>query len=332
MNAPHAILFAADRATRVKSLMLWHPELGAALSEEFSILNQLASVNEQLHGRTAVFWGGWERPESIRAMMRMRAASTSPERRLRYYETFDERFDAARRALPTLEIPVLEITRPDSELMAAGQGQAARLARSGRHVTVSGWQASYALGDSDEVFRALEQFASERGDVRSSDETTHGIQIVLFTDIESSTATTQQLGDERAQQMIRGHNTAVREALAQFGGRERKHTGDGIMASFTSAEAAVNSAIQIQVALSEGTVRVRVGVNAGEPIAEKDDLFGTAVQLASRITDRAEPGQVLVSNVVRELCAGKDFLFDSVGSATLKGFSAPVELFEARIP
>lgn len=72
---------------------------------------------------------------------------------------------------------------------------------------------------------------------------------------------------------------------------------------------------------------LRIGLNAGEPIAEDDDLFGTAVQLAARITDRAEPGQVLVSRVVADLCAGKGFEFTPAGDATLKGFDEPVALF-----
>ncbi len=76
---------------------------------------------------------------------------------------------------------------------------------------------------------------------------------------------------------------------------------------------------------------MRIGLNAGEPIAEDDDLFGTAMQLAARINDRAEPGQVLVSNVVRELCAGKTFEFTSVGEATLKGFDEPVALYEVTV-
>lgn len=80
----------------------------------------------------------------------------------------------------------------------------------------------------------------------------------------------------------------------------------------------------------DAEIRVRVGINAGEPIAEDDDLFGMAVIKASRICDRAEPGQVLVSNVVRELCEGKTLQFSSVGDATLKGFDEPVALYEVR--
>ena len=102
------------------------------------------------------------------------------------------------------------------------------------------------------------------------------------------------------------------------------------MASFPSAVAAVTAALAMQRDLAGGEVRVRIGLNAGEPIAEDHDLFGTAVQLAARITARAEPGQVLVSNVVRELCAGKTFECTSVGEATLKGFDEPVALYEVR--
>ena len=153
-------------------------------------------------------------------------------------------------------------------------------------------------------------------------------QSILFTDLEASTAVTQRLGDDGAQELLREHNGTVRSALGDHSGREVKHTGDGIMASFPSAVSAVTAALQIQRDLENAELRVRVGVNAGEPIAEDDDLFGTAVQMAARITDRADPGQVLVSRVVADLCAGKSFLFASVGAATMKGFDDPIELFE----
>jgi len=78
----------------------------------------------------------------------------------------------------------------------------------------------------------------------------------------------------------------------------------------------------------EAPIRVRIGLNAGEPVAEEEDLFGTAVQLARRICDRAEPGQILASNVVQELAAGKGFVFGDEGDVALKGFEKPVRLYE----
>ncbi len=75
---------------------------------------------------------------------------------------------------------------------------------------------------------------------------------------------------------------------------------------------------------------VRVGLNAGEPIAEDDDLFGTAVNEAARITAAAKGGEILVANVVRELAKGKDFLFADRGETALRGFDDPVRLFEVK--
>jgi class 3 adenylate cyclase len=158
---------------------------------------------------------------------------------------------------------------------------------------------------------------------------------LMFTDIEGSTSLTQRLGDEGAQRLLQKHNETVRGALESYNGKEVKHTGDGIMSSFFSASRAVGCALQIQHTFiarnkvnPEDAVRVRIGLNAGEPIAEGNDLFGTSVQLARRICDRAEPGQVLVSDVVRQLVAGKGFSFEQLNAEILKGFDEPVALFK----
>jgi class 3 adenylate cyclase/pimeloyl-ACP methyl ester carboxylesterase len=162
---------------------------------------------------------------------------------------------------------------------------------------------------------------------------------VLFTDVEGSTALTQRLGDARARELLREHERMVRDALKSHGGSEVKALGDGFMASFSSATKALECAIAMQRAFAEHNVSaeepilVRIGLNAGEPIAEDDpdgrsDLFGTAVNEAARITATAKGGEILVSDVVRQLVKGKDFLFSDVGERQLKGFDEPVRLFE----
>jgi adenylate cyclase len=128
----------------------------------------------------------------------------------------------------------------------------------------------------------------------------------------------------------------VREALKAHDGSEIKHTGDGIMASFMSASRALECAVSMQRAFAghnesaEEPLRVRIGLNAGEPIAEDEDLFGTAVQMAARICAQAEPGQILAPIVVRELAAGKGFMFADRGEVMLRGFEDPVRLYELR--
>jgi class 3 adenylate cyclase len=163
-----------------------------------------------------------------------------------------------------------------------------------------------------------------------------GIRTILFTDVVNSTWLTQSLGDEAALAILGIHDTIVRDALSTSGGREVKHTGDGIMASFVSAAAAVRCAMQIQRELDKHAqanpdrpLKVRVGAAAGEPVEQNNDLFGSTVQLAARLCARAQPEQILVSNAIAELCIGKGLSFEDVGEVTLKGFNSPVRAHAA---
>src|SRR5213083_1702596 len=158
-----------------------------------------------------------------------------------------------------------------------------------------------------------------------------GIRTVLFTDVVNSTTLTQLLGDDAALALLGVHDTIVRDALSALGGREVKHTGDGIMASFVSPAAAVRCAMQIQRDLAkhaetnpERSLKVRVGAAAGEPVEQHNDLFGSTVQLACRLCEHAAPEQIVVSNAIAELCIGKGLKFEDLGEVALKGFGRPV--------
>lgn len=115
-----------------------------------------------------------------------------------------------------------------------------------------------------------------------------------------------------------------------------KTLGDGFMASFGSASqalacaAAIQRAAAAQTAAASSSIRVRIGLNAGEPIAEDADLFGTSVIIAARIADAAAAGEVLAANVVRELAAGKGFSFEDRGEFRLQGLADPVRVYALR--
>lgn len=166
-----------------------------------------------------------------------------------------------------------------------------------------------------------------------------GIRTVLFTDIVDSTSMTQTLGDDVAMEFLHVHDTIVRDALTVCKGREVKHTGDGIMASFLSAAGAVRCAAHIQQELArreqegrEPRIKVRIGGASGEPVEHGNDIFGSTVQLAARLCSHAEPDQILVSNVVAELCLGKGLAFRSLGEVSLKGFDRPVRIHAVEWP
>ena len=165
-----------------------------------------------------------------------------------------------------------------------------------------------------------------------------GIRSIMFTDIVGSTEICSRHGDDAAMAMLRAHDHIVRTNIGAHNGREVKHTGDGIMAAFNSAAGAVRSACQIHTDLreynaggAEFPVVVRVGISAGEPVEQADDLFGSTVQLAARLCANAEPGQILVSSVVADLCLGKGLKFLEAGECTLKGFDEPIETHIAQI-
>jgi class 3 adenylate cyclase len=160
------------------------------------------------------------------------------------------------------------------------------------------------------------------------------VRTIVFTDVEASTALNERLGDEGARKVLREHERLTREALSEHGGSEVKAMGDGFMAWFPSATRAVECAIALQRAFASRNdtsvepIRVRVGINAGEPIAEGDDLFGASVIATARIAAQAKGGQILASDAVRQLLAGKGFTFTAQGEHALKGFEEPVRLFE----
>ena len=173
----------------------------------------------------------------------------------------------------------------------------------------------------------------------SANERDPGIRTILFTDIVGSTEITQRVGDDAAMAFLHIHDKIVRDALRSLGGREVKHTGDGIMACFVSAAAAARCANRIQRALAENQqansefpVKVRIGAAAGEPVEDHNDLFGVTVQLAARLCSHARPEQCLVSNVVAELCIGKGLRFQDLGEVSLKGFERPVRVHAVQQP
>lgn len=157
---------------------------------------------------------------------------------------------------------------------------------------------------------------------------------ILFTDIQGSTEFTQRLGDRAAMELVRAHDLVVRTSLSDHAGSEVKHTGDGIMASFDSTVLGIRSAQQIQRDLALlpespiGSLRVRIGIAAGEPVVESNDLFGAAVQLAARLCSRAKPGAILVHESVRDSIDDESIAFRTPRLLKLKGFPEAVRAFE----
>lgn len=171
---------------------------------------------------------------------------------------------------------------------------------------------------------------SKAGEIGAPDA---AFRAVMFTDIVGSTAMTARLGDERSVEMVRAHDAIVRRALKDFEGNEVKHTGDGIMASFIDAGIAIKCARSIQSSLevfnmaSAEPLSLRIGMDAGEPVADNDDLFGGTVQMAARLCAAADPDSIFVTEAIRGFAPNEIEMVER-GSQSMKGFSDPVPVYE----
>jgi class 3 adenylate cyclase len=155
-----------------------------------------------------------------------------------------------------------------------------------------------------------------------------GLRAIMFTDIEGSTSISTEHGDDAAVEAVRRHDEIVRRSLNEFSGSEVKHTGDGVLASFTSVTKALGAAAEMHRACADiENLRIKIGISAGEPVEESSDIFGASVNLAARICAHAAGGQTLVAGTVRDLAIGKGIDFSDMGEIELKGFPEPVRLF-----
>ncbi|WP_426123527.1 nickel-binding protein [Pararhizobium sp. PWRC1-1] len=215
-------------------------------------------------------------------------------------------------------------------LMDAPDAETAQCVHREAHGFVSGEVVEVALSAVEAFLGRI--YDPEPAPGQSSAEMDSGHRAILFTDIVGSTAMTARLGDRMATELVRAHDAVVRRCLGQFSGREVKHTGDGVMATFASIAAAVDCARAIQQGFERYNrgnaepLHIRIGLDCGEPVEDSNDLFGSTVQLAARLCDAASSDQILVSeNIFREYGAAD--LFTQAKRRRLKGFSRPILAF-----
>ena len=338
---PVAIAFAVRQPERVSHLMLWCSFARMSDYSDSPVTQALAAMRDKdfvLYTETVSHAAlGWTEAESARQFADLMRECVSQKAAIVMFGAMSD-WDVsgllAQVKSPTLVLHRRQVSFPPVEL---SRGLASKIPGA-RLALLEGTSLAPFLGDAEAVIRSMEEFIREGEEEETAPEPSEvgAVHTILFTDVEGSTALTDRLGDAKARELLREHERTVREALRAHGGSEVKTMGDGFMTSFSSASKALECAIAMQRAFAEHNesaeepIKVRIGLNAGEPIAEDDDLFGTAVNLAARICSQAEAGQILAPIVVRELAAGKQFMFADLGETELRGFEDPVRLYELR--
>jgi pimeloyl-ACP methyl ester carboxylesterase/class 3 adenylate cyclase len=344
-SGPMGIRYAARHPERVARLILWcthafHGEvvsrLPAQANQQRVAVNQLAGVDRDLFIRTYLHRAvGWAEGQIANQFVDIAKQSIDPERffeNLANHAAFDAREDLA-----NVQAPTLVMHRPAfvGSSIDVAKGLAARM-QNARLAVFDGESVAPFIGDTEAVLRVAMDFLDEEATRAPQHDSDSTIRTILYTDIENHSSMIQRLGDQRGRDVLREHERITRESLKAHGGDEVRAMGDGFLASFRSTQMAVRCAIDLQRAFEAHQpvhgerISVRVGINAGEPISEGDELFGNAVELAAEITAKAQGGQILAARVVRELVAGKGFTFGEGRDQELQGHEGPIHVFEVR--
>lgn len=336
-TGPAAIRFAVRHPERVSALVLWCTyatgrDYWKAVTAEG--LRALRQTDYELFLRTAAHellgWANGEESDSFAEIMR---EAVSPEvADLLIAATRD--FDVAPE-LDDVECPTLVVHRSDLRWLDVEMSRslAARVT-DGRLAVLAGNSPYPATGDIEAAREAIASFLSSGHGADA--EGSGAFRAVLFTDLVDHSRMIAALGDEKGRDMLRMHERITREVLDDHSGTEVKTLGDGFMASFRTVTQGLRCAEALQQAFEElgrdssadmPSLNVRIGLNAGEPIEEEGDLFGSSVILAARIAAAAGAGEILVSNAVRDLAIGKGFRFVKPLDIQVKGFEEPIRVW-----
>jgi class 3 adenylate cyclase len=232
-----------------------------------------------------------------------------------------------RDVLPLIRVPTLVMRRRDDARVDRRHAEYVRDHVPGaRFVELTGTESVLFLDETEPVVDEIEELVTGTRAARPPERV---LATVLFTDIVGSTERASQVGDRRWRELLDGHHTLVRAALAGHGGEEVKTLGDGFLATFDGPARAVRCALEVAERSGAAGIPVRAGIHTGECERVGTDVAGIAVHIAARVLAEAGPGEVLVSRTVTDLVAGSGLRFGSRGGHALRGVPGEWELFEA---
>jgi class 3 adenylate cyclase len=332
-----AVEFAAREPDRVRRLVLWSAQVipyGPRAWERIDAIIDLAERDWDLAVETfAHATIGWARGGDAHRWASLIKASVNQEDFVRGWRLFRE-FPGVTSFLPGVRSPTLIL---DSESTQAVSPRNARLLAAGianAQLLQLGPEPSFA---NEQGTRAVAEFLSDGQDSLETPkaDVPHGTAIILFADIVDSTALTERLGDAAFRDKARELGPTLRAVIRECGGVpvEGPTLGDGILATFSSARQAIEGGLRCARAGEETSLPLHVGIHAGDVSREKDpdgrdNVYGGAVNIASRISGLSGPGEVLVSDIVRGLArTSAEVLFEDRGEQTLKGVGEPVRVW-----
>jgi len=330
---PMAIMLAATHPERVASLVLINSSPRLLRADNYSIgldpdaAKQIVEIFEATWGsETAVSLSVPSRagdPRFITWFARLQRLAVSPAQAAAYMRAMVSA--DVRSLLPSITAPTLVIQRRELQFIPLSHAEyMVENIPNARLLAIPGQDVAMIWEGQDEMLDAVEEFVTN---VQPASRVGRVISTVVFMDIVDSTRHAEELGDRRWHALLEVHDDLVGRATAANSGKLVKNTGDGFLATFDGPGRAILTAADICKNLTQLGIVTRTGIHTGEVEIRDADVAGLAVHLASRIMDRAGPGEIWVSNTVKDLVVGSDFHFNDRGSHSLKGLDGEWRLF-----
>jgi class 3 adenylate cyclase len=231
-----------------------------------------------------------------------------------------------RPVLATIRVPTLVLHRAEDPIPIEGARWTAEQIPGARFVELPGGPHMPYYGDADSVLVAIREFV-EPICLESARPYDSVLATVLFTDLVGSTAKAVELGDRGWRDLLEQHHARTRAELARFRGVELDTAGDGFFARFDGPARAIRCACAVRDSVGDLGLEVRAGLHTGECEVLDGKVAGIAVSIGARVAAKAGPGEVLVSQTVKDLVAGSGIAFEDRGAEELKGVPGEWRLY-----
>lgn len=335
-GGPLSLLFAATYPERTTALILWSafprytwaPDYPWGLTpreaqEENDALLRSWSDREELEKAVDAFAN--TDPDTRRALAAIWRQSASP-RDVEALSRMTYELDV-RHVLSAITAPTLVMNRTgDDRVNVEGSRYLAEHIPGARYVEFLGADHVIASGETAPVLAEIEGILATASE-NSQAEPHRVLSTVLFTDIVGSTAKAAELGDRGWRELLERHHSLVRRELTRYRGRELDTAGDGFFASFDGPARAIQCARTIAEGVGELGLEIRAGLHTGECELLDNKVAGIAVSIGARVAAQASPGEVLVSQTVKDLVVGSGITFDDRGTQALKGVPGEWRLY-----
>jgi pimeloyl-ACP methyl ester carboxylesterase/class 3 adenylate cyclase len=334
-GGPMSILFAATYPKRTRALVFY----GSYAKRSWAADYPFGWTSEQWDAFLANMEENWGKPDGVvldrwapsiardeqaaTAAAAYFRASASPGAALAVMK-MNREIDV-RNILPSVHVPTLIMHRVDERVIHVDNARyMARRIPGAKLVELPGIDHMPWVGDFEPIVQETAEFLTG---TRHVAEPERELATVQFIDIVQSTERAAALGDRQWRELLEGFQSLVRESLRQHRGREIDTAGDGFLAAFDGPARAIRCAAAVRERARAHGIELRAGVHTGECEIIGEKLGGIAVHTGSRVAGKAEPGEILVSQTVKDLVAGSGLQFAERGVHSLKGVPGEWRLY-----